>query len=66
MKFNLAVTIPEVVEECTHGSISYEEVKLVCRRSVDEVIISQGSDVVQMNEDQAKELYYQLSMVFGE
>lgn len=64
MKFNLNVKIPEYVEECTHGVIAYEEVSLNCRRSTDEVVISQNLDNIFMSEDQAEQLYLHLKSVF--
>lgn len=54
MKFNLDVTIPEVVEQCTHGDIAYKEVELSCFRATGDTIINQGEDSIILEQDQAK------------
>lgn len=66
VKFNTNVTIPEYREECTHGVIGYNDVKLECRRAIGEVVISQDVDVIRLSEDQAIELYKHLHSTFGE
>lgn len=66
MKFNINAVIPEYREECTHGVIGYNSVKLECRRTVGEVVIAQDVDVIRLSEDQALELYKHLHSTFGE
>ena len=66
MKFNLKVTIPEHVEDCTHGTIIHQEVKVVCRRSDGIVSLSQGYEIIVMEEKQAERLYHHLKSVFGD
>lgn len=66
MKFNLDATIPEVVEQCTHGDITYKEIELSCFRATGDTIINQGDDSIILNEDQAQQLYQHLKQVFGE
>lgn len=66
MKFNLEVTIPEVVEQHTHGTIKYDEVLLSCFRGTGDTLIKQGDNEVLLELDQAEKLYYHLKQVFGE
>ena len=73
MKFNLDVTIPQVVEQYSHGIIEYKEVELNCCRSTWDTLINQGEDSIILNEDgiilnedQAQQLYPHLKQVFGE
>lgn len=66
MKFNLKETIPEVVEQYPCGQLEYLAVKVVCRRSDGIVSLTQGYDVVLMNEEQAKQLHQHLKSVFGD
>lgn len=66
MKFNLKETIPEEVEQGTYDQVEYLPVKVVCRRSDGIVSLTQGYDVILMNEDQAKQLHQHLKSVFGD
>ena len=66
MKFNLEVTIDEVVEQCTHGVINYDEVLLSCYRGTGDTLIKQGDDEILLESEQAKQLYMHLKSVFGE
>ena len=66
MKFNLKVTIDEVVEQYTHGVLKYSEVEISCYRSTEEVQISQEDNTVWLTSEQAKQLYEHLKSVFGE
>ena len=66
MKFNLEVTIDEVVEQCTHGVINYDEVLLSCYRGTGDTLIKQGDDEILLELEQAKQLYMHLKSVFGD
>lgn len=66
MKFNLDVTIPQVVEQYSHGVIECKEVQLSCCRSTGDTLINQGEDRISLNEGQAQQLYLHLKQVFGE
>ena len=66
MKFNLEVTIEEVVEQHTHGVINYDEVLLSCYRGTGDTLIKQGDDEILLELEQAKQLYLHLKSVFGE
>ena len=66
MKFNLKVTIDEVVEQYTHGVLEYGEVQLSCYRSTGEVQILQDESAVWLTTEQAKQLYVHLKYVFGD
>ena len=66
MKFNLEVTIEEVVEQHTHGVLKYSEVQLSCYRSTGDTLIKQGDDEILLELEQAKQLYMHLKSVFGE
>ena len=66
MKFNLEVTIDEVNEQCTHGVIHYDEVKLSCYRATRDTSIQQGENQILLEHDQAVQLYNHLKSVFGE
>lgn len=66
MKFNLDVTISEVIEQYSHGVIEYKEVELNCYRVTGDTLINQGEDSIILNEDQAQQLYLHLKQVFGE
>ena len=66
MKFNLEVTIEEVVEQYPHGVLEYGEVQLSCYRSTGEVQILQDENAVWLTSEQAKQLYMHLKSVFGE
>lgn len=66
MKFNIDVIIPEHHEDCTHGVIGYNAVRLGCQRTIGCVVISQDIDVIRLSEDQSIELYKHLHSVFGE
>ena len=66
MKFNLKVTIDEVVEQHNHGVLKYGEVQLSCYRSTGEVQILQDENAVWLVSEQAKQLYAHLKSVFGE
>lgn len=66
MKFNLEVTIPEVIEQHTHGTIKYDEVVLSCFRSTGDTLIKQGENEVLLELDQAEQLYFHLKQVLGE
>ena len=66
MKFNLEVTIEEVVEQYTHGVLKYSEVELSCYRSTEEVQILQDENAVWLTSEQAKQLYVHLKSVFGD
>ena len=66
MKFNLKVTIDEVVEQCTHGVINYDEVLLSCYRGTGDTLIKQGDDEILLELEQAKQLYMHLKSVFGD
>ena len=66
MKFNLEVKIEEVVEQCTHGVINYDEVLLSCYRGTGDTLIKQGDDEILLELEQAKQLYLHLKSVFGD
>ena len=66
MKFNLKVTIDEVVEQYDYGVLKYGEVQLSCYRSTGEVQILQDENAVWLTSEQAKQLYMHLKSVFGE
>ena len=66
MKFNLKVTIDEVVEQYAYGVLEYGEVQLSCYRSTGEVQILQDGNVVWLTSEQAKQLYLHLKSVFGD
>ena len=66
MKFNLEVTIEEVVEQHAHGVLKYSEVQLSCYRSIGEVQILQEENTLWLTSEQAKQLYVHLKSVFGE
>ena len=66
MKFNLKVTIEEVVEQYDYGVLKYSEVELSCYRSTEEVQISQEDNTVWLVSEQAKQLYMHLKSVFGD
>ena len=66
MKFNLEVTIDEVVEQYPHGVLKYGEVQLSCYRSTGEVQILQDENAVWLTSEQAKQLYGHLKSVFGD
>ena len=66
MKFNLKVTIDEVVEQYAYGVLKYSEVELSCYRSTEEVQILQDGNVVWLTSEQAKQLYIHLKSVFGD
>ena len=66
MKFNLEVTIDEVVEQCTHGVINYDEVLLSCYRGTGDTLIKQGGAEILLSLEQGKQLYEHLKSVFGE
>ena len=66
MKFNLEVTIDEVVEQGTHGVIQYDEVRLSCYRGTGDTLIKQGEDAILLELEQGKQLYKHLKSVFGD
>ena len=66
MKFNLEVTIDEVVEQCTHGVINYDEVLLSCYRGTGDTLVAQGGAEILLSLEQGKQLYEHLKSVFGE
>jgi exonuclease VII small subunit len=66
MKFNLEVTIDEVVEQLTHGILTYDEVFLSCDRGTGDTLIKQGGDEVLLSLEQGEVLYKHLQSVFGE
>ena len=66
MKFNLEVTIDEVVEQLTHGILTYDEVFLSCYRDTGDTLIKQGGDEVLLSLEQGEMLYKHLKSVFGE
>ena len=66
MKFNLREVIPEVVEQYSHGKLTWKEVKVDCDRTNGTVRIEQAGDFIFMNEDQAIQLYKMLNQVFGD
>lgn len=66
MKFNLDVTIDEVKEDCTHGTITYDEVLLSCYRGTGDTLIKQGDDEVLLSLEQGEMLYKHLKSVFGD
>ena len=66
MKFNLEVTIDEVVEQLTHGILTYDEVFLSCDRATGDTLIKQGGDEVLLSLEQGEMLYKHLKSVFGE
>lgn len=66
MKFNLEVTIDEVVEQLTHGILTYDEVFLSCYRDTGDILIKQGGDEVLLSLEQGEMLYKHLRLVFGE
>ena len=66
MKFNLEVKIEEVVEQCNHGVINYDEVLLSCYRGTGDTLIKQGDDEILLELEQAKQLYMHLKSVFGD
>ena len=66
MKFNLEVTIEEVVEQHTHGVLKHGEVQLNCYRNTGEVQILQDENEVWLVSEQAKQLYMHLKSVFGD
>ena len=66
MKFNLEVTIPEVIEQHTHGILKYDEVGWLYFRSTGGTLIKQGDNETLLELDQAEQLYFHLKQVFGE
>ena len=66
MKFNLEVKIEEVVEQCTHRVINYDEVLLSCYRGTGDTLIKQGDVEILLELEQAKQLYMHLKYVFGD
>ena len=66
MKFNLEVSIEEVKEECTHGTITYNEVLLSCYRSTGNTFITQEGYSILLSLKQTEELYKHLHTIFGE
>ena len=66
MKFNLKVTIEEVVEQYDYGVLEYGEVQLSCYRSTGEVQILQEDNTLWLTSEQAKQLYVHLKYVFGD
>ena len=66
IKFNLEVSIEEVKEECTHGTIAYDEVLLSCYRGTGDTLIKQGDDEILLSLEQGEMLYKHLKSVFGE
>ena len=66
MKFNLEVTIEEVVEQHTHGVLKYSEVLLSCYRSTGDTLIKQGDDEILLELEQGRQLYMHLKSVFGD
>ena len=66
MKFNLKVTIDEVVEQHTHGVVYYDEVLLSCCRGTGDTFIRQGDDAILLELEQGRQLYEHLKYVFGE
>ena len=66
MKFNLKVTIEEVVEQYDYGVLEYGEVQLSCYRGSGEVQILQEENVLWLTAEQAKQLYVHLKSVFGD
>ena len=66
MKFNLKVTIEEVVEQYAYGVLEYGEVQLSCYRNTGEVQILQDGNAVWLTSEQAKQLYVHLKYVFGD
>lgn len=66
MKFNLNAVIPKIVEQHSHGKITWEVVEIECDRSNGTVRIEQAGDFIFMNEDQALQLYKMLDQVFGD
>ena len=66
MKFNLKVTIEEVVEQYDYGVLEYGEVQLSCCRSTGDTSIKQGDDEILLELEQAKQLYVHLKYVFGD
>lgn len=64
MKVNLDVTIPEVVEQYTYGTVTFNSIRLECLRSCDAVYIQQQDKLLCMTEDQAQQLYLHLKQVF--
>lgn len=66
MKFNLEVTIEEVVKQYPDGVLKYREVQLSCYRGSGEVQILQEENVLWLTAEQAKQLYVHLKSVFGD
>lgn len=64
VKVNLDVTIPEVVEQYTYGTVTFNSIRLECLRSCDAVYIQQQDKLLCMTEDQAQQLYLHLKQVF--
>ena len=65
MKFNLKVTIDEVVEQHTHVVV-YDEVLLSYCRGTGETFIRQGDDAILLELEQGRQLYEHLKSVFGD
>lgn len=57
IRFNGNKTIGAVVEQHTHGTISYGEVYINVDRTNDEVIIRQERDKIFLNTEQAVQLF---------
>ena len=66
MKFNLKVTIDEVVEQHTHGVVYYFFVFLSCCRGTGDTFIRQGDDAILLELEQGRQLYEHLKSVFGD
>ena len=66
MKFNLEVTIEEVVKQNACGVLKYDEVKLGCYRSTGEVQVLQNENAIWFASAQSKQLYEHLKYVFGD
>lgn len=66
MKFNLDVTIPQVVEQYSHGTVVYKEIEVSAWKGTGDTILNQDESSIILNEDQALELYHHLKQVFGE
>lgn len=65
MKFNLDKIIPEVIEQYSHGKEIFGEVRVQAIKSIDVVTVTQNSQHIVMDEDQAFQLHKMLNQVFG-
>jgi len=66
LKFNLDEVIPEVVTQYEYGVERFGDIRVNAIRSIDVVTMTQDSQHIVMNEDQALQLYKMLNQVFGD